>query len=332
VLEDAKKPSATRRRIAAIRYVATYYKGFVRPVGRAMAEQRLILDNFIEDAGMTPRVHTVRSRVKSEESVTEALCDGPFESLSDFPDMAGIRVVVHSLKDVEVIARCFLRQVEIGKNVKLLADLPKDSGGYRARHLRLEIGGSYVRSAWSVRMEVQIRTLCQELFNTFSRTYWYKSPHVVPDAAKRDELNAQLSRAEGLVTELQDSADATNAAHQEEALSPDSFVRIINELFHEEVPLGEAVDSVVFHRDRGVETNGDLRKLFSDTGPQLAELVELEKALPEGERTLTKLLTESPGKAYSRLLFIAHGAFEIFKRHVEERIAKLSAEGDERPS
>jgi ppGpp synthetase/RelA/SpoT-type nucleotidyltranferase len=177
---------------AAIAVVARHYEELIRPVRRALAEQILTLNNFLEDVAIKG-VHSVSSRVKPRDSVINALQEGRFARFEGFPDLAGIRVVVHSQQDVDVVAHCFLRQIEIGQEMKLIEDAPKDKDGYRARHLRVEISGSYRRSVYPVRMEIQIRTLCEDLFDTLSRTYWYKDPNATPDVAQRDALVANLT-------------------------------------------------------------------------------------------------------------------------------------------
>src|ERR1051326_1723922 len=96
------------------RHLPDWYRQFARPVRRALAQQRLHLTDFIEDAGIYRSVHEVKRRLKTEASVGEALLKGRRRDITEFRDFGGLRVVVHSRQDVRVIARFLKRQEEVG--------------------------------------------------------------------------------------------------------------------------------------------------------------------------------------------------------------------------
>ena len=308
--DAAQKPpiSDALHRLIVSRHLPDWYRQHARPVRRALAEQRLRLTHFIEDAGIYRSVHAVKRRLKTEASVREAIMGGRRKYLSDFKDFGGLRIVVHSRQDVKVIARFITRQAGVGDITIASDEEIKRENGYRARHIVIVMKGSYLRSGYEVDLEIQIRTLCEDLFDSLSRTYWYKNARVVPRPEDRDALVGHLKEAEALVTKLREEADVAHAADETDTLTPDSFQRIVKERLGDSVIIESAVDAVLMLRDDHVETNGDYLKYLADNKPKVDELIALERSLlgkrgPYGPKGLTYLMYRH----------VARGAFESFK-------------------
>lgn len=312
------KRSSAFRRVVAIRYVHKEYSHFMRPVRRALAEQRMLLKNFLEDIG-SRGVHSVATRLKSENSAAAAIAGGRFKHLGEVPDMAGMRLVVHSRADVEVVLPFFARQIE-RRDMAPLSDRLVKHRGYRARHLVVRINGSYRRSRYSVLMEVQIRTLCEDLFATLSRTYWYKNQGAKPTQALRGALLEHVRKAEDIVSEIRGIADAAYSSDPTDLITPHSFIHIVRGTLGETVPVARAVEHVLSLKDGVLTRNEDLQKLFTDSEVQakVDELNHIEDTLLEEKDT-----HRGKGALHELYLMVARSPdFDSIKRWIANEAVK----------
>jgi len=253
----------------------TQYLDIVRPIARALEQLQLDLKWHLEDIG-NYAVHQIKTRVKEYDKVIRKLQRGNYQSAADVTDIAGMRIVVLGQPDVEPIASLFKGQ-QLRKDIEIVEDVRRsDPSGYKARHLVIKIRPSYRRSASDVFVEVQLRTLAEDLFDTLSRLMWYNSP--INDQQTADPLIValvgKLSQVDDIVSTLRDQwedAYAKSAADSE--MTPHSFARIVAEVFRERVDLYNATEEVRFLRDRNVKSNKDLRAIF--TSPQFRAKVEL---------------------------------------------------------
>lgn len=313
--EQQGPPEDYVRKTVIHRHLPEWYREYARPVRRALAEQRLKLTNFIEDAGIYRSVHAVKQRVKTESSVREAMLQGRREYLSDFKDLGGLRIVVHSQQDVRVIARFLTMQADRDDLMIVSDDEIRRENGYRARHMVVRVKGSYMRSAYAVDLEIQIRTLCQDVFNSLSRTYWYKRARVHPTPEDRDVLVGHLESAEAVVSKLREEADAAHAADPTDTLTPDSFMRIMTQSIGDPITIEEAVDQVLSLRDDRVQTNGDYIDFLAKHKAKVDELVELERPLGQDGHF------ESKGKSYLLYRYVARGEFDFMRKAIEGFVA-----------
>jgi putative GTP pyrophosphokinase len=241
------------------------YQELVRPAKRALEQLELDLKWYLEDIGDST-VHLIKTRIKDYGKAIKKLQDKQYTSVDQITDLAGMRIVVHSRTDVDAMVGLFKGQ-EIRKDLEILEDVCcKDENGYAARHLIVKISPSYKRSAFDVKIEVQIRTLAEDLFDTLSRRMWHKSTVNTPE--KSDELLRSLVRnlreVDEIVVQIREKwEDAYAQASPNSEMTPHSFRRIVAEIFHEEVSVDDAVENVRFLRDRGVKRNGDLRSIFT---------------------------------------------------------------------
>src|SRR5947209_6603425 len=104
----------------------------------------------------------------------------------DLQDLAGLRVVVATADEVEVLAT-FLKDAESRDKLKIVSDRPIASAdGYRSRHFVLEVGSSITHSIYDVKVEVQLHTIMEHAFNFISRAWVYKSDRAYPQAWQRE--------------------------------------------------------------------------------------------------------------------------------------------------
>jgi ppGpp synthetase/RelA/SpoT-type nucleotidyltranferase len=261
----------------------------IRRARRALAEQRLLLRGYLEDVGAR-NVHYVRGRVKSLESVQRLIQRRRYRWISEIPDLAGMRVVVHGRPDVDVILRFFERQQQRG-DLKIVSNRAVEHRGYRARHLVLEVPGSYRRANFSIKMEVQVRTLCEDLFDALSRAYWYKCAEAEPPKSLREKLLAHTEAAEDIVTGVREQVEAALAKQDEDRVTPFSFRSIVAEELSETVCMEDAVEQVIRLCDRARYTNRALRALFrsNEAVAKVAEIESFEDSHGDPARTFRSL-------------------------------------------
>lgn len=243
------------------------YQDLVRPTKRALEQLELELKWYLEDIG-NRTVHYIKTRIKEYSSLFLKLQSEKYTSVDEITDIAGMRIVVHGKTDVEAMVALFKGQ-EIRKDIEILEDVcRKDKSGYAARQLVVKIQPSYKRSAFDVKIEVQIRTLAEDLFDTLSRRMWYKSN--IATQGKSDDLILTLVQKLREVDEIVDRLrekweDAYAQTSLDSEMTPHSFCRIVAELFQEEVAVGDAVEKVRFLKDRGVKLNKQLRSIFTSS-------------------------------------------------------------------
>lgn len=126
------------------------YLLFRRPYERALRQLRLELEFFLEDVrGIN--AHTISERLKAFESAL-AKSQNINLPISDLQDIAGLRIVVATATEVDVIARFFFRKAD-SEDLAISTDKRIEKGdGYRARHLVVEFGGHYIRDLFTPRV------------------------------------------------------------------------------------------------------------------------------------------------------------------------------------
>jgi putative GTP pyrophosphokinase len=248
----------------------------IRPARRALRQLELDLNWYLEDIGDWT-VHQVKTRIKDYNKLIKKLESKGYKSVDEVTDLAGMRIVVHAKTDVEAIVALFKGQ-EIRQDLEILDDIQKeDQNGYSARHLIVNVRPSYKRSAFDVKIEIQVRTLAEDLFDTLSRRMWYKSSVETEDVPKDlvRSLVRKLREVDAIVLQLREKwEDAYAQTSPDSEMTPHSFRRIVAEIFHEGVSVDEAVENVRFLRDRGVKMNKHLRSIFTtpDIGSKADQL------------------------------------------------------------
>ncbi len=241
------------------------YKEMLRPHTRAVRQLLTDFDFFIEDIGPI-NLFAVSSRLKEYESATRKArrLGMPIEELQD---LAGMRIVVATRHEVDVVARFFYREQD-SKDLELESDeqLSRETG-YQARHIVSVVQPRYTRSVHPARVETQLMTVLQQAFNFMSRAWVYKSDSALsPKWQSRfrelaENLRNQNKLANALHTEvIQSDSTLTDTAQ----LTPLSYQRLVRKVFAEDISLDEAVDSCRMMVDIGCRTNGTVRSFFED--------------------------------------------------------------------
>jgi len=124
---------------------------------------------------------TIDRRVKSLDSIKEKVKRKNALNLFELRDLVGVKIIVNNLKDAQTLAQLI---AEKWKEKKLdvenyIAD-PKKTG-YRGIHINLEQIVEVKGKEISVPVEIQIKTLAQDLWSVLSHEDLYKPDGDVPE-------------------------------------------------------------------------------------------------------------------------------------------------------
>jgi putative GTP pyrophosphokinase len=241
----------------------TEFLHFRRPYDRVLRQVLLDLEFFTEDhVGIN--VYTLTHRLKTFKSSLEKSKKLNLR-IDEMQDIAGIRIVVATLDEVEVLARFFSRKAD-SKDLIIKSDkVISKKEGYRARHLILEFSGHYSRSVYPALVEVQILTLLQSTFNFISRAWIYKSDLGLTKEwfSNFRKMSDDLAEIDQRIAQFQKQVvESSVASAPNDPLTPFSYQQIVTNIFGETIQISEAVDVVQILIDIGCDTNGKLRDFF----------------------------------------------------------------------
>lgn len=270
------------------------YNWMLRPHQRLLEQLRLDLQFHIQDIGRI-NLFAVESRIKSYESALRKSQrkNVPVEQLKD---LAGMRVVVGTKSETELIAR-FLYRMQYSGDLSIVTDEFIDrEDGYAARHIVVKSGGSYLRSVYDACVEIQLRTALQHAFDSISRAWSYNSDRPYSHNWKIEfvQVAGLLKDADERVSALQDEVVHLSAELGDaDSLSPLSLQKIVRDRFGEVMKLDDAVDECRYLVDLGIDTVGKLKSFFRDE--RITDIrKELQSAANSGNKFAASLLEFTP--------------------------------------
>lgn len=147
-------------------------------------------------------IHSIESRLKSPQSLYKKLKKRNLpltvESVKEnIYDVAGVRVIVNYIDDINKIARLLVKQSDITLiRVKDYVATPKPNG-YRSLHLVVKVPIFLATKVEYIPVEVQIRTIAMDFWASLEHRLRYKTNEAVPP-----ELANRLSECAELVSML----------------------------------------------------------------------------------------------------------------------------------
>ena len=150
-----------------------------------------ILNKEYKVTGRRNPIETVKSRIKSPESIAQKLSkkDLPvtFESMmKNLNDIAGVRVICPYISDIYTVRDMLLKQPDIKKiEEKDYIDKPKESG-YRSLHIVVQTPVYLSHTEHYVNVEIQLRTIAMDFWASLEHELRYKTTSKVPESIRRE--------------------------------------------------------------------------------------------------------------------------------------------------
>ena len=128
--------------------------------------------------------YDIKQRVKDYDSAMKKLDKKgdarTLENVRKLHDVAGIRVIVPVLADVERVKDAIMHQMNV-VGVKDYNATPKKTG-YRSLHLQLEVDVPFMKEPKKIPVEIQICTIAQSGLNELEHNFRYKNDDPPEDA------------------------------------------------------------------------------------------------------------------------------------------------------
>lgn len=154
-----------------------------------------ILNNEYRAKGERSPIETIKSRIKSPESIANKLMGKNLpvtfsEMTANLDDIAGVRVICSYINDIYTVVKILTAQNDLKViETKDYIKEPKPSG-YRSLHIVLEVPVYLSEEKKDVRVEVQLRTIAMDFWASLEHELRYKTTEHVSDSIKRELRHA----------------------------------------------------------------------------------------------------------------------------------------------
>ncbi len=152
-----------------------------------------ILNKEYKVSGRRNPIETIKSRIKSPESIAEKLekRNLPFtfrSMIKNLTDVAGVRVICPYISDIYTIKNILLKQpdIQLLKEKDYIKN-PKETG-YRSLHLVVETTVYLSDAEHKVPVEIQLRTIAMDFWASLEHELRYKKESNVSQSIRRELL------------------------------------------------------------------------------------------------------------------------------------------------
>ncbi len=245
--------------------VENLYKHDITKYERAIEIVEKELRNFFEDI-YADYIHYIKSRIKSKDNLLEKIAKKGYNSknfLDKIDDIAGVRVVCHNESDVEKVITFIKGHFPIVKDEKI--DNREDC--YKARHIVIEIAVVVAGYSELAKVEIQIRTLAQDLFATLSHRDMYKLPAKLPESwtHKMKTLGEKLQEVDKIAQELKNDWIEENLGKKiKNQISVETITRLVKSSLGKEINIGEGFLCLSRLIRAGVTRISELEEILKD--------------------------------------------------------------------
>jgi ppGpp synthetase/RelA/SpoT-type nucleotidyltranferase len=176
--------------------------------------QRLILDLLKSN---NVRVHSVTSRVKTKQSISNKIKKAPeytYQELSDIHDICGIRIITYYPDEVDAVAVIIQKEfsIDYSSSVDKRTILDPDRFGYLSLHYIAKLSPErlllteYSRFK-KCKTEIQIRSILQHTWAEIEHDLGYKTKLAVPRHIRRrfSQLAGLLELADDTFVQIRDT-------------------------------------------------------------------------------------------------------------------------------
>lgn len=209
---------------------------------RAIESVKRDIEEYFNDIN-AEFIHYIKTRIKSAESmIVKSESKGYTAPFQQIDDIAGIRVVCHNRSDKDQVVS-FIRsryKDSIVKDEKIKRD-----DGYRAHHIVVELEVLVVGQPRRVKVEIQLRTVAEDLFGTLSRRDAYKLSTGLPKSwlIKMKELGDKLEEADKLAEDLkQEWIEGNIKTKAKDQLDAQAIIKICEKHFGNKMNIDEAMN------------------------------------------------------------------------------------------
>ncbi|MGE8723273.1 GTP pyrophosphokinase [Leptospira terpstrae] len=157
---------------------------------RLQEEVNFELENFSKNSGSN--VHSILSRIKTRKSLEEKITRNKAfienQTLNDYIDILGFRIVVLFLTDIPKakakIEEIFQIETIDNKGTEI------DTFGYQSMHFIAKLpphnSGKRYNEIKHLKFEIQLRTICMDAWANISHHISYKTPDSLPEKLRKD--------------------------------------------------------------------------------------------------------------------------------------------------
>lgn len=171
---------------------------FERAMAKVVSDLSALITDYASDYKIRYKKN-FEKRVKTFESVKEKLKRKCVTDLFELNDLVGVKLIVNNLKDAQKLAELVSEKwKEKEVEVENYISSPK-STGYRAIHINLVQAVDVKGNQISVPVEIQIKTLAQDLWSVLTHGDLYKPDGEVP------EIISQFSSSLGALLDVVDN-------------------------------------------------------------------------------------------------------------------------------
>ena len=199
---------------------------YIQTVGELKIKLRGIRKQFRKQNRHSP-IEFVTGRVKSVESIKEKMVlrgIKPENIGQDLQDIAGLRIMVQFVDDVEEILEVLRQRQDMRVVQERDYIRHKKSSGYRSYHVVVEYPVDTIDGNETILAEIQIRTLSMNFWATIEHSLNYKYKGDFPD-----EIKKRLETTANLAYLLDEEMGAIRDAIQEAQALFDPLHRKLND-------------------------------------------------------------------------------------------------------
>lgn len=226
------------------------------------AEQILnILKIIIKQEYPDIKVATYSKRAKEVESLRKKLRKDKYNGDSEITDLAGVRIILYSKKDISLIADIIKRSFDVDKenSIDKSLVLGEDKVGYRGEHYVVTLGKDRLRMPENkkfenLKCEIQITTLIAHTWSEITHEKGYKF---------EGELPRELVRRKNLLAGMLELADLEMDAYVE---TFDNYVKQIEQ---------EIEKGYLKHKINSMSLEGFMAWKFPSISPQVFRDMDL---------------------------------------------------------
>lgn len=224
-------------------------------------------ENYFEDVH-TDSIYYVKGRVKNLRSIYEKMVRKKTISLMNIKDICGIRIVCLNEFDKEFVYK-FIKDNRNFHSVDRKIIRNREDG-YSGWHIKMQAKVTYKGITTWHPVEIQLRTLAEDYFNTKSHREIYKKLINLPfDWKKRmKELREKIDEIEKLSGTLREEWEKVNASMefpQQNYLNIKSIQAIVKSELDEELSKKDAHQIFKYFLIYGINQIHILRKIIKDS-------------------------------------------------------------------